>query len=200
MLFRCVAAIPNGGGGCIEHFYEDTAQGRASAEAFAREHDKPGVAVYDCVSPLRGRRRAKDNVALIEGLHVDLDIYKQNKTKEEAVKRLCDELLDVGILSGINSSGRGLQAYFLFREPVEAGTPEAENAQRVLKRLVAHLGGDPQLTHFAALMRRLGTTNSKEGGGPCKALVNTGARGERKGAAVFITRQTKRRRRHARIR
>jgi len=178
MLFRCVAAIPNGGGGCIEHFYEDTAQGRASAEAFAREHDKPGVAVYDCVSPLRGRRRAKDNVALIEGLHVDLDIYKQNKTKEEAVKRLCDELLDVGILSGINSSGRGLQAYFLFREPVEAGTPEAENAQRVLKRLVAHLGGDPQLTHFAALMRRLGTTNSKEGGGPCKALVNTGARCE----------------------
>src|SRR6516162_11856340 len=178
MLFRCVAAIPNGGGGCIEHFYEDTAQGRASAEAFAREHDKPGVAVYDCVSPLRGRRRTKDNVALIEGLHVDLDIYKQNKTKEEVTKRLCDEFFDVGILSAINSSGRGLQAYFLFREAIEAGTPEAENARRVLKRLATHLGGDPQVSHFAALMRRLGTTNSKEGGGPCKPLIITGARCE----------------------
>jgi hypothetical protein len=64
MLFRCVAAIPNGGGGCVEHFYEDTAQGRASAEAFARQYDKPGWGVYDCVSPLRDRRRTKDNVAL----------------------------------------------------------------------------------------------------------------------------------------
>ena len=177
-LFRCVAAIPNGGGGCTEHFYEDTAQGRASAEAFAREYDKPGMAVYDCVSPLRERRRTKDNVALIEGLHVDLDVYKQNKTKEEVARQMCDALLDVGILSCINSSGRGLQAFFLFREPIEAGTPEAENAQRVLKRLATHLGGDPQVSHFAALMRRLGTTNSKEGGGPCKALINTGARCE----------------------
>jgi hypothetical protein len=63
MLYRCVAAIPNGGGGCIEYFYEDTAQGRASAEAFARQYDKPGMGVYDCVSPLRERRRSKDNVA-----------------------------------------------------------------------------------------------------------------------------------------
>jgi hypothetical protein len=53
MLFRCIAAIPNSGGGCIEHFYEDTAAGHASAEAFARQHDKPGMGVYDCVSPLR---------------------------------------------------------------------------------------------------------------------------------------------------
>jgi len=67
MLFRCVAAIPNSGGKCIEHFYEDNAGGRASAEAFARQHDKPGMGVYDCVSPLREPRRIKDNVALIEG-------------------------------------------------------------------------------------------------------------------------------------
>jgi RecA-family ATPase len=180
MLFRCVAAIPNGGPRrCIEHFYEDTAQGRASAEAFAREHDKPGVGVYDCVSPLRARQRIKDNVALIVGLHADIDAYKGGKTKEEVVKRLLDEFADVGILSKINSSGRGIHVHFLFREPIEAGTPEAEQAHRVLKRLVAHLGADPQLTHFAALMRRLGTTNTKgDGPEPCKALVDTGARCE----------------------
>jgi RecA-family ATPase len=178
MLFRCVAAIPNSGGGCIEHFYEDTAQGRASAETFAREHDKPGMGVYDCVSLLRERRRTKDNVAQIDGLHADIDAYKMGDTKDEIIKRLKDEFANAGILSKINSSGRGIHVHFLFREPIEAGTPEAERAQQVLKRLVAHLGADPQPAHFAALMRRLGTTNSKEGGGPCKALLDMGTRGE----------------------
>ena len=164
MLYRCVAAIPNGGGGCVEHFYEDNAQGRSTAEAFARQYDKPGWGVYDCVSPLRERRRTKDNVANIEGLHADLDAYKMGKTKEEIVRRLQDEFYRAGILSCINSSGRGIHAHFLFREPIEAGTPDASRAQDALRRLVAHLGADPQPAHFAALMRRLGTTNSKEGG------------------------------------
>jgi RecA-family ATPase len=186
MLFRCIAAIPNIGGGCIEHFYEDTAAGHASAEAFARQHDKPGMGVYDCVSPLREPRRIKDNVAQIEGLHVDVDAYKAGKTKEEIIKRLQDELGDVGILSCINSSGRGIHVHFLFREPIEAGTPEAENAQRVLKRLVAHLGADPQPTHFAALMRRIGTTNSRAGGGPCKKLLDFGARCELSDVEAYL--------------
>src|SRR6266487_1044662 len=178
MLFRCIAAVPNGGGPCIEHFYEATAQGRASAEAFARQYDKPGMGVYDCVSLLRGPRRTKDNVAQIEGLHVDIDAYKINKVKEDVVKQLQDELMEVGILTRIGSSGRGIHAYFLFREPIEGGTPEAEKARLVLKRLVAHLGADRQLTNFNALMRRVGTTNSKPGGGPCKVLLDTGTRCE----------------------
>src|SRR6266545_7421684 len=98
MLFRCVAAIPNSGKGCIEHFYEDNAAGHASAESFARQHDKPGIGIYDCVSLLREPRRIKDNVALIEGLHVDIDAYKAGKTKEEIIKCLQDEFGDVGIL------------------------------------------------------------------------------------------------------
>src|SRR6516164_739951 len=178
MLYRCVAAIPNNGGGCIEHFYPDNAEGRSSAEAFARQYDKPGMGVYDCVSPLRERRRGKDNVALIEGLHCDIDAYKIGRTKEEIVKRLEADFYKTGILSHINSSGRGIHVHFLFREPIEAGTPDAERAQEVLKRMIAHLGADPQPAHFAALMRRLGTTNSREGGGPCKKLIDTGARCE----------------------
>jgi RecA-family ATPase len=134
------------------------------------------MGVYDCVSPLREPRRTKDNVAQIEGLHVDLDAYKAGKTKEEVIKRLEDELGDAGILSCINDSGRGIHADFLLREPIEAGMPEAEKAQHVLKRLVAHLGADPQPAHFAALMRRLGTTNSRAGGGPCKKLLDFGVR------------------------
>jgi RecA-family ATPase len=186
MLFRCIAAIPNSGGKCIEHFYEDNAAGHAAAEAFARQHDKPGIGVYDCVSPLREPRRIKDNVAQIEGLHVDIDAYKTGRTKEEIIKQLQDELGDVGILSCINSSGRGVHAHFLFREPIEAETPEAENAQRVLKQLVAHLGADPQPAHFAALMRRIGTTNSRAGGGPCKKLLDFGARCELSDVEAYL--------------
>ena len=176
LFFRCVAAIPNGGGKCIEHFYEDNARGRRSAEDFARRYDKPGYGVYDCVSPLRESKRIKDGVALIEGLHVDNDTYKTGRDNDQVIKQLQDQFAHAGILSQLNTSGRGLQALFLFKEPLEPG-PRAETAQRVLKRLTTHLGGDPQPAHFAALMRRLGTTNSKDGDCKvCKALIITGER------------------------
>ena len=176
LFFRCVAAIPNGGGKCIEHFYEDNARGRRSAEDFARRYDKPGYGVYDCVSPLRESKRIKDGVALIEGLHVDNDTYKTGRDNDQVIKQLQDQFAHAGILSQLNTSGRGLQALFLFKEPLEPG-PRAETAQRVLKRLTTHLGGDPQPAHFAALMRRLGTTNSKDGDCEvCKALIITGER------------------------
>src|SRR5262245_10732136 len=179
MLYRCVAAIPNGGGNCIEHFYEDTPEGHASAEAFARQYDKPGMGVYDCVSPLRERRRTKASVAQIVGLHVDIDCYKAGLTRAEAAEKIyANVAAPFGIITQINSSGRGIQVYSLLREPIEADAPEAENAQRLLKEFVARLGGDPQPAHFAALMRRVGTTNSKEGGGPCETLQDIGARCE----------------------
>src|SRR5262249_58185892 len=60
----------------------------------------------------------------------------------------------------------------------EAGTPESEAAYRLLRRMATHLGADMAPTHFAALMRRAGTVNSKEGGGPCQVIVDTGARCE----------------------
>src|SRR5262245_17722585 len=135
MLYRCVAAIPNGGGKCIEHFYEDTAQGRASAEAFARQYDKPGMGVYDCVSLLREQRRTKDNVARIEGLHVDIDCYKTGADKATIVEKIRAKLEPFEILSLINSSGRGLQVYSLFREPIEASEPEAEKAPKATRHL-----------------------------------------------------------------
>src|SRR6516162_7814884 len=178
MLFRCVAAIPNGGGGCIEHFYEDTPEGRASAESFARQHDKPGMGVYDCVSALREQRRNKANVAQIDGLHADIDTYKSATSKDDIIKKLKDGPMQFGIISHINSSGRGIHVHCIFRKPIEAGTPEAERAQQALKRLVTHLEADPQPAHFAALMRRVGTTNSREGGGPCETLLDAGARCE----------------------
>jgi RecA-family ATPase len=176
MQFRCVAAIPNGGGGCVEHFYEDTPEGHASAEVFAQQYNRAGWGVYDCVNPLKERRRTKDNVAQIEGLHIDIDVYKMTMAKQEVVAKIQDKLMPFGIVSRINDSGRGVHIHCTFREPIEAGTPEADKADQVLRRLVAHLGADRQPAHFAALMRRPGTMNSKEGGGPCTMLIDTGAR------------------------
>jgi RecA-family ATPase len=175
-LYRCVAAIPNHGGSCIEHFYPDTPEGHQSAEAFAQQYNRDGWGVYDCVSPLREQRRAKSAVAEIPGLHWDIDARHVAAPKEQIIEKVREKLQAFGLLSRLTDSGRGVHGYTFFREPIEAGTPEADKANQVLRRMAAHLGADMAPTHFAALMRRAGTNNSKEGGGPCQIILNTEAR------------------------
>ena len=175
-MFRCIAAIPNTGGNCVEYFYPDTKEGRASAEQFARQHNREGWGVYDCVSPLREERRSKDTVAQIVGLHWDLDARQLKEDKQEIIERVRTKLESFGILSRLTDSGRGVHIYSTFNEPVEPGTVGAERAHRLLRQMAEHLGADMAPTHFAALMRRPGTMNSKEGGGPCEVLADTGKR------------------------
>jgi RecA-family ATPase len=186
MLFRCVAAIPNAGGSCVEHFYPDTEEGRASADEFANQYNRGGWGVYDCVSPLRGRQRSKDNVARINALHIDLDARHMTQTKEKIVDKIRSELMPFGIVSVLNDSGRGVHMYTIFNEPIDVGTPEAEKAERLLKRMVAQLGADRAPAHFAALMRRPGTMNSKEGGGLCHTILDTGARCELSDVEAYL--------------
>jgi len=177
-MFRCVAAIPNTGGNCLEHFYPDTPEGHASAEVFAQQYNRDGWGVYDCVSPLREERRAKDSVAQIVGLHWDLDARQLKEGKQEIIERVRAKLEPFGILSRLTDGGRGVHVYTIFNEPIEAATPEVDEAYQLLRRMAAHLGADMAPTHFAALMRRAGTVNSKEGGGPCQLIMDTGARCE----------------------
>jgi RecA-family ATPase len=186
MMFRCVAAIPNMGGNCVEHFYLDTPDGYASAEAFAQQYNRDGWGVYDCVSPLREERRAKDTVAQIVGLHWDLDARQLKESKQEIIEKTRTKLEPFGILSRVTDSGRGVHIYSIFNEPIETGTPEAESAYRLLRRMATHLGADMAPTHFAALMRRAGTVNSKEGGGPCQVIVDTGARCEPSDVEAYL--------------
>jgi len=185
-MFRCVAAIPNAGGNCIQLFYEDTEEGRAKAEAFVREYDKPGMGVYDCVSLLKEQRRAKDTVAEIPGLHWDIDARQVNEDKEQIIKRVREKLEAFGLLSRLVDSGRGVHVYSTLREPIAAGAPEMAAAEQLLTRMIEHLGADPALKHFAALMRRPGTTNSKEGGGPCRVVLDTGARCDLSDIAAYL--------------
>jgi AAA domain len=185
-MFRCVAAIPNTGGNCLEHFYPDTPDGHASAQAFAQQYNRDGWGVYDCVSPLREERRAKDTVAQIVGLHWDLDARQLKESKEEIIEKTRAKLEPFGILSRVTDSGRGVHIYSIFNEPIEAGTPEAESAYRLLRRMATHLGADMAPTHFAALMRRAGTVNSKDGGGPCQVIVDTGTRCEASDIEAYL--------------
>src|SRR5262249_28370586 len=97
-MYRCIAAIPNVGGNCIEHFYPDTPEGHVSAEEFAQRYNQDGWGVYDCVSPLKEERRTKDNVAQITGLHVDLDARSMKETKEQIVETIRSKLLPFGIV------------------------------------------------------------------------------------------------------
>jgi RecA-family ATPase len=48
------------------------------------------------------------------------------------------------------------------------------------------MSADPAPKHFAALMRRPGTTNHREGGGPCMTLLDTGARCELSDIAAYL--------------
>src|SRR5262245_66581894 len=120
-MFRCVAAIPNTGGNCLEHFYTDTAEGHASAEVFAQQYNREGWGVYDCVSPLREERRAKDNVAQILGLHFDLDARHLGISKEEIIAKLRNGIMQFEIFSGMKDSGRGVHGSILLRETTEVG-------------------------------------------------------------------------------
>ena len=177
-MFRCVAAIANVGGKCIEHFYPDTPEGHQSAEAFVQQYNREGWGVYDCVSLLKEQRRAKSTVLEIAGFHWDIDARHVAEPKEKIIERVREKLQEFGILSRLTDSGRGVHIYSIFREPIDASAPEADKAHELLRRMAAHLGADTAPTHFAALMRRPGTVNSKEGGGPCQAILNTEARCE----------------------
>jgi hypothetical protein len=175
-MFRCIAAIPNSGGKCIEHFYPDTPEGHQSAEAFAQQYNRDGWGVYDCVSSLKEQRRAKNAVAEIPGLHWDIDARHVSEPKEKIIEKVREKLQALGILTRLVDSGRGVHVYTFFREPIGSDTPDADKAQEILRRVAAHLGADMAPTHFAALMRRPGTNNSKEGGGPCQVILDTQTR------------------------
>jgi AAA domain len=173
-MFLCVAAISNDGRVFREHYAEDTPEGRAEIDGFVREWNKPGFGVYNCVSPLKDKRRSKNTVAQITQLHWDIDLKKVTETKEQIVNKLRG-LRDFGILSQINSSGVGVHFYSVLKEPIDAADQvEVDKAERLLKRMAAYCVADPAPAHFAALMRRPGTVNSKEGGGPCETILDTG--------------------------
>ena len=76
----------------------------------------------------------------------------------------------------MRNSGHGRHVAFNLKEPIEASDAEGmQRAAAVLKRLTAYLCGDMAVAHLAALLRYVGTHNSKNGDWiECHCMKSTG--------------------------
>jgi hypothetical protein len=166
-----ICSLPNPGTAGVPHecFYSDDDAGRERARLFAERENRPGRGVYDCIGKLKDgvKSRCKDNVAELDNVIVDLDLKNIVEPRNEVIKVLQGLLLPP---TEIRDSGFGLHAVWQFKEAVngEAGLKQAEDIMAGLVRLLA---GDPAPTHRAALLRHLGSDNTKEGEPrPCRVL------------------------------
>ena len=160
MAFRCLTSLPNvrGDGPTRECFVPDDG-GEAQAREFIRREDVPGRAVYECIGLVGERRRGKDTVVSLARIVIDLDLKNIEQSREEVIQCLRTLALPP---SEITDSGTGLHAKWQLKEPLtdDAGMAQAEAAMKQLVRLLA---GDPLPTHRAALLRCVGSHNSKTG-------------------------------------
>jgi len=126
-------------------------------QSFVEKYDVSGRGVFFCVGFFaKDKKRAKKNTDEVIFLHCDIDPKDIEIPLEEAQKRLEQSKLPPSM---IFSSGRGLHAYWMLKEPYrEMGTYEI-----CLKQLAFVFAGDPLVCHAAALMRLPGTHNSKNG-------------------------------------
>jgi hypothetical protein len=161
VAFRCLTSLPNvrGDGPTRECFVPDDAGGEAQAREFIRREDVPGRAVYECIGLVGERRRGKDTVVSLARIVIDLDLKNIEQSREEVIQCLRTLALPP---SEITDSGTGLHAKWQLKEPLtdDAGMAQAEAAMKQLVRLLA---GDPLPTHRAALLRCVGSHNSKTG-------------------------------------
>ena len=174
MAFRCLTSLPNvrGDGPTRECFVADDAAGEAQAQAFIKREDLPGRAVYECIGLVGERRRAKDTVVSLAQIVVDLDLKNIEQSRDEVIQCVRALVLPP---SDIIDSGHGLHPKWRLKEPLtdDAGMMQAET---IMKQLVALLAGDPAPTHRAALLRCVGSHNTKDGESrECRVLESTGA-------------------------
>jgi hypothetical protein len=107
------------------------------------------------------QRRSLKTVDQTFALCVDMDLKDIEETAAEADARLKTLWLKPG---EIRNSGHGRHLIFPLKEPINAAdADEAARADTVLKRLTEYLCGDMNVAQLAALLRQLGTHNSKNG-------------------------------------
>jgi hypothetical protein len=108
-----------------------------------------------------GRRKTPRQryVVSLARIVIDLDLKNIEQSREEVIQCLRTLALPP---SEITDSGTGLHAKWQLKEPLtdDAGMAQAEAAMKQLVRLLA---GDPLPTHRAALLRCVGSHNSKTG-------------------------------------
>jgi hypothetical protein len=152
-------------------FYTDD----VDAEKFTHQWNGPGVGIYDCIASLRegATRRSKDEVAEIIRIVSDLDLQTIEEPREEVINCLKALLLPP---SEIRDSGFGLHSVWELKEGM-AGALGFAQVETAMKRLAALLAGDPTPTHCAALLRRPGSDNTKDGTSRrCHVIERSGAK------------------------
>ena len=146
-------------------------------ERFGSKWDRPGRALYFCVSTIRadatpghgGSVRSKENVAEIAALHADVDFKDVAIGEEEILRRI--GLLPI-VPRIIVQSGRGLHLYWTLKEAIDVSDlGERLRVETALRQLSDLVGGDPAVAEVARLMRLPGSHNTKDRGWrPVKTL------------------------------
>jgi hypothetical protein len=167
-----VCALPNKKGtGIPQEFISDSPE---EIESWARKADQPGWGVYDCHNPLKdgATARNKETVGLITNIYADVDPKDVVETMEE-VDTIAREFL---LPLQITDSGRGRHIGGYLKEPVDpADTEMVARVDAVRRKLSEIFCGDKQVLHHAALRRRPGTHNTKDGSWvECKIVANEG--------------------------
>ena len=158
---------PGHPGNTARAFYPDTPEGHARAEEFAQRENRPGRGVYDCIGKLKdgARSRNKETVAELDCIIADIDLKNIAEPSGQVLQTLRGLVLPP---SEVRDSGFGLHAIWYLKEPASGDL--LEHAEALMKRMAALLAADPAPTHRAALLRRPGTDNTKNGA-PRKVCV-----------------------------
>jgi hypothetical protein len=144
----------------------------AAANAFAKRHNIRGISVYECVGNLLPDARARNlqTVASIDIVHTDIDL-RELVTPDAAVLDTLQKLTQELPIE-VRASGGGYHVIVRLKEPAEVGTGEYERAVAARTALTEMLCADPAPNHSAALLRKLGTHNTKWGEAcECRIIV-----------------------------
>jgi hypothetical protein len=132
----------------------------ARIESFIGRKDQPGYGMYFCVSSMTpGNRRRKEFAQEMPFVPIDIDFKHIAIGPEEILSRL---LALPYPPHRVHRSGGGYHVFWRLEEAV--GRDLHERAESCMKALVRILGGDPMPTHTAALLRMVGSHNTKGGG------------------------------------
>jgi RecA-family ATPase len=171
MYYICSLPNPGEPGSPKELFTDDA----ALVERFVKAEDRPGRGVYECINPLvpGARRRNLETVAELRFIYFDLDLQNIDASRDEVIARL--RQLPVSFVWVRDSGSGNLHVGIEIKDPPPRETPEYNRVVAVWKSLAEKLAADPAPVHPAALIRRVGTHNTKNGkSGECRQLWNGG--------------------------
>ncbi|MCK1404142.1 DNA-primase RepB domain-containing protein [Bradyrhizobium sp. 76] len=134
-------------------------------EAFAKKWDKPGRGLFFCLASMKPgiQRRSKDGVEQSIGLFADIDFNKVDGLGSDPRAEVLQKLGRLRILpSATVSSGGGVHAYWLFKEPMDTQL-ERERIESALRQLADIVAGDLPVCEVSRVLRLPGSHNTKDG-------------------------------------